>query len=258
MEKKAVGVIGFVGGLVVGGVLGALATIKVTKKKYMAELDRRVAEMEAYYQKPDRYDRSKRRVKSEEAYDTSSRSSNTGRENGRTKCKAVSDICKHTDCKEEERTDYSKKFEKGQKGDSKAKEVGNYVVQDGSLQEASDEELLAENEYPEEDDDDISEAEEAMFESAQKDRGRLPRIISFEKMGELDASYDNQVLFYYMYNDTLADEDGNVIDEPHLLLGDCLEKYGFMENEEQLIFVQNFALRTIYEVEKVWKAFNYD
>ena len=220
------------GGVVVGGTLGVLATIVLLKKKFLKELDRRVDEMEAYYKRTDEYDKRKRdvRIRKDES-------------------KEEVDICKPTDCKEGDQKNYAKAY--------RDLVEDNYVVKEGKLKLASDEELLAEQEYPEEDPEELDEEEQAMFESHLKERGRDPRIISFEKMGELDPSYDNQTLFYYMYDETVTDEDGNVIDEPNLLLGKTLGKYGFADNQEKTIYVQNFQLRTVYEVVKEWKTFEY-
>ena len=236
-------------GVAIGGIVGVTSTVIFLKKRMMKELDRRVEEMEAYYKKSDEYDKKKRAPSQKPSYADASTESNTGRENGILTGKERVDICKPTDCKEDSKTDY--------KGAFQGSKTENYIVKDGEMRPAADEELLAESEYPEEDLDEENDPEKEMFESYQKDRGREPRIISFDKMGELDASYDNQVLYFYMYDDTIVDEEDNVIDEPHLLLGDCLEKYGFVDNDEKMIFVQNFALRTVYEVEKVWKSFDY-
>lgn len=250
MDKKNVGYL--CGGIVVGGALGVLATILFLKKKFVKELDRRVGEMEEYYQKTDEYDKSKRRVSKDDLNDEDSNKTNTGREKGVLSSKQRADICKHTVCNEEAPTDYTKAF----RGDGVTREEG-LDSRNGELKKASDEELLAENEYPEEEIDEDEEAEKEMFESNQKERTREPRLISYQKLEELDASYDNKTLFFYMYDDTVTDEDDNVIDEYHYLLGDCIEKYGFIDNDEQMILVQNFAHRTIYEVQKVWKSFDY-
>lgn len=246
-------------GVVIGGVIGVASTVIFLKKKFLKELDRRVEEMEAYYKKSDEYDKKKRSPIRKPSYADKSTETNTGRENGVLPSKERVDICKPTDCKEDSKTDYKNAFSKEKIGGGSIKSdslTTNYIVKDGEMRPASDEELLAESEHPEDDEPEIDEDLE-MFESHQKDRGREPRIISFDKMGELDNSYDNQVLYFYMYDDTVVDEDDNVIDEPHLLLGDCLEKYGFVDNDEKMIFVQNFRLRTVYEVEKVWKSFEY-
>ena len=59
-----------------------------------------------------------------------------------------------------------------------------------------------------------------------------------------------------MYNDALTTEDDDLIEVPYDLVGDCLNKYGFTDNDEMVIYVQNFALTTVYEVQKVMAAFN--
>lgn len=218
----------FLGGMVSGGALGVLATIIFLKKKFMKELDRRVDEMEDYYQRTDEYD--KRKVQNQKSS---------------VRVKEKDKKLKTGHVKEKDRTNYAKAYDDIV--------TNNYIVKDGIMRQSSDEELLAESEYPEEDFEDEIDA----LESISKESDLEPRIISFEKAGELDATYDDQTLFYYMYNDTLTDDEGNVVDEPDLLLGNALEKYGFSDNDEKMIFVQNFRLRTLYEVEKIWDSFEY-
>lgn len=87
-------------------------------------------------------------------------------------------------------------------------------------------------------------------------KGRKPKIISAEAMGELDTTWDVRVLYYYAYDEVLTTEEGEIIDEVHRTVGDALEKYGFVDDPEQRnIIVQNFDYGTVYEVEKVFAEF---
>lgn len=124
----------------------------------------------------------------------------------------------------------------------------------------------AELQSPPEDDYSMSLEEEAradeewarkMTERAEYARGRKPRIISADAMGDLDATWDNQTLYYYAGNDVLTTENGEVIEDVYQAIGDALDKYGFAEDGSQReVIVQNFNFGTVYEVVKVFG--NYD
>ena len=105
--------------------------------------------------------------------------------------------------------------------------------------------------HAEELEDDI-EIADRMTRRANENRGRRPRIISVETMGDLDGTWEVKPLYYYAYNDVLATEDGEVIDDIGWTVGDCLEKYGFANDASQReIIVQNFDFSTVYEIAKV-------
>lgn len=84
-----------------------------------------------------------------------------------------------------------------------------------------------------------------------RNRGRAPRIISYEEAGNLAAYIGNETLYYYAYSDSVVTENEEEIDEPGLLLGDCLEKYDFIHSDERIIFVMNYDTDTCYEVQKI-------
>lgn len=93
--------------------------------------------------------------------------------------------------------------------------------------------------------------EEQMFDSYQKNKRRRPRIISSEKYSNLPGNVETSVMYYYTNDDTLTDENEEIIDDPETLVGDCLTKYGFADNDETIIFVMNYDLSTCYEIQKV-------
>jgi hypothetical protein len=118
----------------------------------------------------------------------------------------------------------------------------------------------ADFEYPEEDviledDEDEESPEEAAHNDHIKNRNRRPRIISEEAVNEMPPYYDFDNLYYYTHDLTLCDDNDQVIDEPGYLVGDCLEKYNFVDSDEKVIFVQNFQLDMVYEVQKVEAAY---
>lgn len=100
--------------------------------------------------------------------------------------------------------------------------------------------------------------EETAFEEHQRTKHKQPKIISAEAYANLDARFDKEVLYYYTFDDVLAEENGEAVEDPGLLIGDSLTKYGFADSdEEQLIFVMNYATDTCYEIQKIdamWSA----
>lgn len=131
---------------------------------------------------------------------------------------------------------------------------------------SNNEKLLAELQSPPEDppeeDEELEQDEtaadvetaERIYKAHQKEKNRKPRIISADKLGELEG-YEDAVLFYYVDDETLATEEGSIIDNEELLIGDALTKYGFADSDERMILVQNFNLRTVYEIQKVNGAY---
>lgn len=88
-----------------------------------------------------------------------------------------------------------------------------------------------------------------------KNKNRPPMRIRPEDVGDVDNYYDHVELFYYTYDDILTDEDENVIEDRLRIVGDCLDKYGFNDDDDDTMFVQNFELSTVYEIAKVDAAF---
>lgn len=99
--------------------------------------------------------------------------------------------------------------------------------------------------------------EETMAYLAERE-GREPKIISETALGELPPGIDHQCLFYWQYDDTLTTEDDEVIEDVERFIGDSLIKYGFSDDDEKIIFVINYELGTVYEIQKYEKAFHTD
>lgn len=100
-------------------------------------------------------------------------------------------------------------------------------------------------------DQDIETPEEEAFDEHRKNMNKPPRIISAEDYANLPSYIDQEVLYYYAYDEMLCDENEEPVDEPSDLIGDALEKYGFADSDERLIFVMNYATDTCYEIQKL-------
>ena len=85
-------------------------------------------------------------------------------------------------------------------------------------------------------------------------RTMQPRIIKEDDYGN-DGTLEQESLFYYQGDDTLVTEDDEEIHDIPLVVGDCLDKFGFRDNDEKRICVRNYKLGKDYEVIKVAGAY---
>lgn len=96
---------------------------------------------------------------------------------------------------------------------------------------------------------------EAAHDRHQRDKNKKPKIISFEDAMELNNTIESETLYFYSYDEVLCEENGDVIEDPGLFVGDCLEKYGFVQNDEEAIYVMNYELDTCFEVVKKFESY---
>lgn len=105
---------------------------------------------------------------------------------------------------------------------------------------------------------DYIEGEEADIEMHS---GKRPKLITWESWMNDKPNFDKIQLAYYTGEngedgclvDIEADEE--IFDEAKIV-GDCLDKFGFRNNDEDVIYVRNFDFGADYEVSKyvgVWK-----
>lgn len=233
----------FFGGMVSGAAAGVLAVRTYYKKKY--EKDH--AALEEYYRGVDKY---ARQDHDEEEEDDGINSPET-RPGGR--------------MSPEERREIKEKLNRNWEGTTNY--AGMYRVKDGhteqKLAEAQhpldpEEGYCTESEEHVNDDDSCSDfkervetPEEEAFEDHQKNKNRLPKIISAEAYGELPAHIDKEVLYFFAQDEMLTDDNEEPVEEPERLVGDSLTKYGFNESDEMIIFVMNYNLDTCYEIQKL-------
>lgn len=81
---------------------------------------------------------------------------------------------------------------------------------------------------------------------------RKPRLISARAVHELDDGIDICELQFYTEDGVLADGDTEEkIHDVARLVGDCLQKYDFVNSDERTVYVMNDELDTCYEVVKI-------
>ena len=243
----------FIGGLVAGDGIGFIAASKFLNKKYFKKYDERVKELEEHYGKTSVYERDYKDEISADDLDEKTKGykdvvSKIDRENGPLTRNQRNDIKDKLLRNEKQTTNYASMYKS--KAGPMADALEEKLAEEQSPAEDEDEELDSEAQNP-----DDAYYEQA-FDEHQKNKDRAPRIISAEAAEGLGPEWDHQTLLFYMYNDALTTEDDNLVEIPNDLVGDCLLKYGFTDNDEMVIYVQNFALTTVYEVQKVMAAFN--
>ena len=86
-------------------------------------------------------------------------------------------------------------------------------------------------------------------------KDKKPKIITGDSFYNEYPHFDKISLQYYFDDDILATEEDEEIDDVERVLGDTLDKYGFRNNDESVIYVRNLSMGTDYEVFKVRAAF---
>ena len=79
-----------------------------------------------------------------------------------------------------------------------------------------------------------------------------PKIIPPESFGEL-SEYECETMQYFVHDKTLIHENEEIVDDIHFLIGDCLDRYGWADNDEvqDCLYVRKYKLQRDYEIEKV-------
>lgn len=116
------------------------------------------------------------------------------------------------------------------------------------------------NEYPREEYEKAS--EEAAYEAERlneeyhANKGKSPKIVSREEFYSQEYEHHDKVtLYFYKEDQVLATESDEAIQDPSIYIGDALDKFGFRESDEEVIYVRNFGLEIDYEVEKLESAY---
>lgn len=223
-------ILAFICGTVIGAAGGILGTKKYFENKYQRRYESDHDQLEAYYHQRDEYIR----VPHEDEGDDVNSIEGDSKPSGRMSPEERAEIKEKLNRNWEGTTNYARMY----------REKNGYT-----------EAKLAEGEHPLDQGESGEEGEETPEEEAfnehQKNKNKSPKIISADAYSELDAHIETEVLYYYAYDEVLCDENEQPIEEVDWIIGDSLDKFGFRDNDEQLIFVINYALDTAYEIQKV-------
>lgn len=98
----------------------------------------------------------------------------------------------------------------------------------------------------------LLEMEEIIASHHENSRKRKPHLISIRAVAELPSEIEISELQFYTEDEVLADGDTEEkIHDVARLVGDCLQKYDFVNSDERTIYVMNDELDTCYEVVKI-------
>lgn len=205
-------VIIFLGGLVSGMAAGLVVGKFYYKKIYDTKIEEKINDLEEYYVKRDPY----ARQSSEEVKETEDENDMSDEEKSMDIPEERSRWRHKNDVKE--KIDYTAYYKKD---DISEEEIAESVQRNEELEEI-------------------------------RKSGKPPKIISVNALDDYPEEYDRESLIYYYYDQTLTDENDNVIEDVQLTIGDALYKYDFCDNEEEEdMWVVNFELEKIYQVTKI-------
>jgi hypothetical protein len=247
-----------ISGIAVGVVAGVFGSKEYWKKKFNDEADREIEDLREYYGIKTSYQRSE----IGEKYDNLSENSENGRENGPLSQEVRSDI--HENKKKVEPVNYNRiytdlKDQNDEKMTEKEQNTDDFRVQDTDNTDGFDQEIaddLDRNDSEKDEYESVSDViSKEYFDDHQANKDRSPRVISAETVADLPDYYESRDLYFYANDETLTDENDEEIDDPEMIIGDCLDKYGFRENDEELMYVQNFSFGKVYEVHKKFDSY---
>lgn len=119
----------------------------------------------------------------------------------------------------------------------------------------------AEYEYPSEDDDedeDVGKYDNLMEEMSKVANSReKPKLITADAYDDIEFEHHDKVQLEFYQEDCVLfnPEEDEIVTDPEALLGDSMEKFGFIHNDERVIYVRNVSRGTDYEIVKIFDAY---
>ena len=136
--------------------------------------------------------------------------------------------------------------------DEPSDRVGDAIV-DAIREYASSEDAdefetrMAESEYPEDD-------EEMMLAEGINSDKNGTCIISDDEFESYPYN-DKIELVYYTDDNILSEEDGEVVTDREMLIGDFIDTTNFFKNDEEYLHVRNGKISTDFEIKKVFGSY---
>lgn len=253
----------FIGGTIMGAAAGVFGTRIVLIKKYEERTMKWKEELQEYYERTDEY----ARVPHEDDQNEVEPEECISRPGGRMTPEERASVREKLQKNYEQTTNYAAMYKSSsddvdpaelEHPEEEKSESGTCVncgYCNGSYCELIEENVNEEDTCSDwkpaitKDQNEVS--EEQAFEEHRKNMNKPPKIISAEAYSNLPAHIDQQVMYFYSYDEVLCDENEGMIDDPNLLVGDALTKYDFADSDERCIFVMNYATDTCYEIQKI-------
>lgn len=128
------------------------------------------------------------------------------------------------------------------------------------------EDELAESEHPvDSDEDEIETSEEELKadetsldieEERRENKGKAAEIISEEAIDELSPGWEERDFTYYQEDDTMVDENNQIIPDFRLFVGNILDDTGWIDDDEaEDIVIKSYEYMSVYRVTKILMAF---
>lgn len=223
----------FFGGLILGGGAGYISAKMILEKRYDERYTKYIEEMEEYYQKTDTYRRN-----SDSIVDDSAEVNpigNTDRSQGILSEQARNEIKEKLIKNYETTSNYATIYKEAHP---------DIFAENGKTSSESTEEKAL-------DEEELNEAEKATLEHM-KHKNDPPKIITSDEYDALPPNIDTATLYFYHDDETLVDDNDDVIEDPAVLIGNALNDSDFIDNiGEPMMFVYNPALDTAYEIQRV-------
>ena len=120
----------------------------------------------------------------------------------------------------------------------------------------------AELENPQDDEEEVDYAEEEtvvddLIQEHLEKQNPNPKIILPESFGELNT-YDTETLTFYQQDRVLVHEDETLVDDINFLIGDSLDRYGWADDDDDVLYVRNYKLQRDYEIIKKYEEYPVD
>lgn len=265
-------IITFFAGLIVGGAAGVFGTKKFFEEKYQKRYEEDHDALEQYYHRVDEYSRKEKEPEENDQNDLETDSRPGGRMSAEERKAIKEKLHKNW----EGTTNYAAMY-RGKRAETNPIDDAEkeHPLDQGEEGELGPETLVCEQckcfdeeinwcvlhdieveprdtcaDVCEKDVDDTIPEEEA-FDEHRKNMNKPPKIISAEAYSNLPAYIEQEVLYFYAYDEVLCDENEEEIVEPEILVGNALTKYDFVDSDERILFVMNYATDTCYEIQKV-------
>lgn len=230
----------FLGGLALGGAGGYVSAKMVLEKHYNQKFEDAVSDMEEYFQTKDEYSRSDQVFDDDAEVNPSpenlDRSQGVLSEDARAEIKEK--LMKNYETTSERASAYANAYKDAH---PESLEGGDDISS----------ELLREGD--DESDEDMDPALKATLEH-QEHKNDPPRIITSDEFDALPPHIDTQTLYFYHDDETVIDDNDDIIEDPALLVGNTLSDF-IDDINNPMMFVYNPALDTAYEIQRVEGAY---